>query len=325
MYIHSSYPDVGWDLPYFLKRYNMGNHTIFTYKCKSCGSFFPSFYQGPVIPCAICGQNTAVMPNTNFGVTTQELGQILNFFDLYVQYSVCEGFGMPQVEAAACGVPVITVDYSAMESVGKNIKAEIVKNKTFFWDLNTHSERSIPDDDDLLQKMKKFISLPQSMKSKKGMDAYIGVKKNYSWDKCAESWSKYLDTIEPVDEKESWLSEPKTYSIPEEIPSNLNNKDFVDWSVDNILGGKQNIDDYISLRILRDLNATRSASNHFGIYYNEFSEFETNIADSSFSQQNAASQFIEMRQYLNSAEEKRAAMVSGDDSWRGQFLYGVKP
>ena len=325
LYIHSSYPDVGWDLPYFLKKYNMGNHTIFTYKCKSCGSFFPSFYQGPVIPCSVCGNSSAVRPNTNFGVTTEELAQILNFFDLYVQYSICEGFGMPQVEAAACGVPVITVDYSAMESVGKNIKAEMVKNKVFFWDLNTHSERSIPDDEDLLQKLKSFIKLPQSMKSKKGMDAYIGVKKNYSWDKCAESWSKYLDSVEIQDDEKTWLSPPQITAIPDEIPANLNNKDFVDWSIQNIVGEKSKIDDYIVLRILRDLNATRSSSNHFGIYHNEFSEFENNLADSSFTQQNAASKFIEVRQYLNSAEEKRAAMISGDNSWRGEFLNGVKP
>tara|TARA_R100000315_G_C5231704_1_gene142760 strand:+ start:545 stop:2236 length:1692 start_codon:yes stop_codon:yes gene_type:complete len=326
LYIHSSYPDVGWDLPYFLKRYNMGNHTLFTYKCKSCGSFFPSFFQGSLIPCARCGQKTAVMPNTNFGVTTEELGQIINCFDLYVQYSVCEGFGMPQVEAAACGVPVISVDYSAMESVGKNIKADMVKNKDFFWDLNTHSQRSIPDDEDLLEKMKKFIKLPQSMKSKKGMDAYMGVKKNYSWDKCAKSWEKYLDSVEIKDEKETWLSEPKTIDIPSEIPANFDNEQIIDWSVQNILGGKQYIDDYVCLRILRDLNSGQSMSGHFGLYYNEFSSFDNNLASTAFTQQEAVRNLIEIRQKINSAEEIRAHMIAcKNDEWKSEFLMGVKP
>jgi len=326
LYIHSSYPDVGWDLPYFLRRYNMGNHTLFTYKCKSCGSFFPSFFQGSLIPCNRCGQKSAVMPNTNFGVTTEELGQILNCFDLYVQYSVCEGFGMPQVEAAACGIPVISVDYSAMESVGKNIKADMVRNKEFFWDLNTHSQRAIPDDNDLLEKMKKFISLPQSMKSKKGMDAYIGVKKHYSWDNCANSWEKYLDSIEPQNEEETWLSEPAIKDIPEEIPANLGNKEIVDWSMENVLGGKENIDQYIALRILRDLNSGQSMSGQFGLYYNEFSQFETNIAAASYTQQDAVRNLIEIRQKINAAEEKRAEMIHcKDDSWKSQFLHGVKP
>jgi len=326
LYIHASYPDVGWELPYFLKKYNMGNHTIFTYKCKSCGSFFPSFFQGSLISCNRCGQKSAVMPNTNFGVTTAELGEIMNCFDLYVQYSICEGFGMPQVEAAACGVPVISVDYSAMESVGKHIKAEMVKNKDFFWDLNTHSKRSVPDDDDLLKKIKKFVGLPQSMKSKKGMDAYIGVKKNYSWDKCAESWSKYLDSVQIKDENETWLSEPKIHEIPESVPADLNNKDFVDWSVENILAGQENIDSYICLRILRDLNSGQSMSGNFGVYYNEFSEFENNIAASNFNQETAARSFIELRHTINEAEHKRSEMVScKDDSWKSEFLYGVKP
>ena len=326
LYIHSSYPDVGWDLPYFLKKYNMGNHTLFTYKCKSCGSFFPSFFQGSLIPCASCGQKSAVMPNTNFGVTTQELGQIINCFDLYVQYSVCEGFGMPQVEAAACGVPVISVDYSAMQSVGKHIKADMVRNKEFFWDLNTHSQRAIPDDDDLLEKIKKFIGLPQSMKSKKGMDAYIGVKKNYSWDNCAKSWEKYLDSTEPLDENETWLSEPNIKDIPEEIPANLSNGQIIDWSIENILGGKENINEYISLRILRDLNSGQSMSIQFGPYYNEFSEFESNIASSSYTQQDAVRNLMEIRQRINTAEEKRAEMINcKDESWKSPFLHGVKP
>ena len=41
----------------------------------------------------------------------------MNTFDLYVQYANSEGFGLPQVEAAGCGIPVASVDYSAMSSV----------------------------------------------------------------------------------------------------------------------------------------------------------------------------------------------------------------
>ena len=185
LYIHTFYPDLGWDLPYFIKKNNMGNHTLLTYKCKECGHFFPSFYSGSSTSCPSCGSNSAVMPGTQFGVTTQELSAIINFFDLYVQYSVCEGFGMPQVESAACGVPVLTVDYSAMNSVGKNIKADFVSLAGLYWDSPTHSERAVPDDNDLIKKMEKFLKMPESMKRKRGMDSYMAARKTYTWDRSA--------------------------------------------------------------------------------------------------------------------------------------------
>ena len=57
------------------------------------------------------------MPSVNSGLSTKELVEIMNMFDIYVQYAICEGFGMPQVEAAACGIPIASVDYSAMNDI----------------------------------------------------------------------------------------------------------------------------------------------------------------------------------------------------------------
>jgi len=42
----------------------------------------------------------------------------MNAFDVFMNCSVSEGFGLPVLEAQACGVPVIVTDFSAMSEVG---------------------------------------------------------------------------------------------------------------------------------------------------------------------------------------------------------------
>ena len=332
LYLHTSYPDLGWEIPYFIRKYRMGHNTLFTYKCRSCGFFFPSFYQGPVCSCENCEQLTAAMPNTTYGVSTKELGTIINWFDLYVQYSICEGFGMPQVEAAACAVPVLTVDYSAMSSVAKKLKAETVKPKAFFWDSPTHSERAIPDDEELIEKMKKFVEMPRSMRSKKGMDCYIGVKKNYTWDKASKIWEEYLDGIEPVSHEETWESQPQIHQPQTQIPENMELDEFVKWGIVNVWGEPEQLNSYIGVRITRDLTYGRmSAAGGLGdLYYNGNSYIEGQQSLTDFSKEDAMQTFIDMCQYKNEWETKRHELnQDASNGWsnveRAPFLSFVKP
>jgi glycosyltransferase involved in cell wall biosynthesis len=305
LYLHTSYPDIGWDIPYFIKKYNMGNHTLMTYKCKACSSFFPSFYSGVKIPCPVCGGFPATLPNTNFGVTTEELSAIINFFDLYVQYSICEGFGMPQVEAAACGVPVITVNYSAMKSVGEKIKADFVDVKSLFWETATQSQRAIPDDEQLTDKMRKFLKLPKSMRIKKGMDSYIRVKQSYNWDKTAESWEQYIDSVEIKPHSETWDSESRAFFPTNEIPENIENSEFVEWLMTNVFGEPDKTNGYIALRILRDLNRGQHPVDDNGIHYDELSSMSLGKPQKPFDKKTAAATVFGMLEEKNFWEKKR--------------------
>ena len=326
LYMHTAHPDLGWDLPYFIRKYNMGNHALVTYKCKNCHHFFPSFYQGEETFCSKCGDARCVMPSTSFGVTTEELSCIMNWFDLYVQYSICEGFGMPQVEAAACGVPVLTVNYSAMKSVGEKLKAEFVQPKAFFWDSPTQSERAIPDDDELVEKIEKFIKLPRSVRSKKGMDAYISVKKNYGWDKTSQVWEKYLDAIEPLSHEFTWDSKPNIHQPSNEIPQNLNHEEFVRWGVTNIWGEPNKTNGYISSRLLKDLNHGQTLNLGDTLYYNDnaFASAQQNYAQ--FTMQDAANKLRNMCEYKNHWEKNRYELsISPESTLRPYFLSKVKP
>ena len=87
----------------------------------------------------------ATLSNVKNGASYEDLSNIINLFDLYVQYANCEGFGLPQVEAAACGIPVVSTDYSAMESVIRKLEGFPVKPKDLYKELETGCLRAVQD------------------------------------------------------------------------------------------------------------------------------------------------------------------------------------
>lgn len=89
LYLHTSYPDQGWDIGAAVKEFKVGNKVLMTYLCRSCGVAFPSFFAGDLSVCKKCKKLTAQPPNANNHVSRVTLAGIMNLFDLYVQYSIC--------------------------------------------------------------------------------------------------------------------------------------------------------------------------------------------------------------------------------------------
>lgn len=195
LYIHSSYPDAGWDFANLIKNSPVSNQIYFSYVCKSCGAVFASNFSTEMQCCYRCGQKAAVMPNVNNGLDTKVLTKVINSFDAYVQYAICEGFGMPQIEAAACGVPVFSVNYSAMEDVIGKLDATPINIGARFKELETEAVRVYPDENDFVSKMIDFICLPDGIRKRKGLDTRLLCERNYNWDNIIHLWTDYIDTV----------------------------------------------------------------------------------------------------------------------------------
>jgi len=91
LYMHTTYPDMGWDIPELLNQYEVANHVLFTYLCKQCGNIESTTFCGPQKICSKCLNKSSSFPSVSQGVSEDQLSDIYNLFDLYVQYAICLG------------------------------------------------------------------------------------------------------------------------------------------------------------------------------------------------------------------------------------------
>lgn len=212
LYLHTSYPDMGWDIPELLKDTRLANKVLFSYICKNCRNVSCSVYSGVQTVCKKCMHKSCCMPSVTDGFTQNDLSNIYNLFDLYVQYSICEGFGMPQVEAGACGVPIATVNYSAMCDIIKKLNAYPVNIQTKFKELETKAFRVYPDNNNLVSIILRFISMSESERNAKRVETRKLTEQNYCWDQIAKKWENYFDKLDAQGYRSNWNAAPKMIS-----------------------------------------------------------------------------------------------------------------
>lgn len=285
LYLHTAYPDVGWDIPCLIKEHGVSHRTMMTYYCLSCREIFPSLFQDGLAICKYCGNNTAILPNIKHGIPHKVLSTVMSIFDCYVQYATNEGFGIPMVEAAACGVPVFAVDYSAMSEVVRNLHGFPVEVKTFFRDQGTMSYRAYPDNDDFIKKLIKFAQMPFSMRARIGAKARKAVEDRYTWEHNFKVWEECFDSIDTSVNK--WAF-PANYFTPQKIiPKGLSNPQFVRWGFEHVAGRPDLVNTHLALGTLRDLNLGLAFSkldreqcmNHFINLCNQRNIFEQRRCD----------------------------------------------
>lgn len=226
LYLHTSFPEVtGWDIPDLLLRYDVHNSVYFTYKCKVCNKIQVRKFAEARANCHSCGQHGAFMCSVMNAVSQEELVKIYNSFDVYLQYSICEGFGIPQVEAAACGVPVISVDHGAMHEITSNLGGDLVKLQKTFVEMETGAERVYPDNDDCVNKLSAYMEKKDdiSHNMKNSENIRNNLVKHYSWDKTAKVFEELFDSIDVSKYEKNWgikYNKPNTEHTIKDMPDN---------------------------------------------------------------------------------------------------------
>lgn len=314
LYCHTSYPDVGWDVPSLIKEHGLSSKTILTYVCPTdlggCGFMFPSFFRDAITECPRCHRLSARTANVKYGVPSEFLASIINTFDLYVQYANSEGFGLPQVEAAACGVPIMSVDYSAMSSVVRNLGGTPLKVARLNKELETGCNRAVPDNDFLAMELEKFFRLPRSMRATLGFKARKLFEEKYQWDQAAKQWENYFDSVPIKNIEETWKSPLSMFDPTMSIPQSQGSyKELVQWMLVNVLGENHRLNSYMESRMIRDLNYQTTTGGTGGMYFNESSHVFQKPALQQFDIKQCHEHLVKLCHRRNFWEEKRVQLV----------------
>ena len=251
LYIHSSMPDAGYDFGYILHNYGLSRKVVFTYICQQCKQTFVSFYQDARAFCPKCGQFSAQMPNVGLGVADNTLCDIYNLMDCYIQYATNEGAGMPQIEAAACGVATMATDHTAMGDIVRKLGGVPLKVQQLFHEVETQAMKAVPDDEHLAEEIVKFCQLSDSARRQKGTMARLGVIKHFDYQKSAQRLMDWFDEVE-VDPNR-WNEPPRLFTPATTVPQ-MRQDQFIDWLICNVLGEPERLGSHFAARLHREFN-----------------------------------------------------------------------
>jgi glycosyltransferase involved in cell wall biosynthesis len=255
LYLHSSYPEArGWDFPELVKHYGIANKVYFTFTCGSCTKSFPGHVRDIRSYCPFCGEFSVVFSNTAIGASRSEMAQIYQLLDVYVQYAIAEGFGIPAMEAAGCGVPVMAVDYSAMADIAKNVGGFPLKVERMFWEIESGAQRALPDNNFTAQALYDLLSAQQDYQLAKSQETAEKAAKRYNWDITIKALDDYFSSVVLKDKQGCWNFQYQIVHPDTNFSQNTSNYDFLVEVYTKIMNKPKLIGSHQFNKYLRDLN-----------------------------------------------------------------------
>jgi glycosyltransferase involved in cell wall biosynthesis len=312
LYCHTAYPDVGWDIPELIKEHGLGNKVLMTYKCKHCGNIKPLFFNDAITFCYSCNTFSSAIVGISNKIDEVELNKIYNLFDGYIQWANSEGWGMPQLEAAYAGLPVISVGYSAMESLVNNIKGVNIKPLALYKELETGCNRAIPDNKALAETIQ-TLAVDKTKREYIGKKCYDNSRHIYNWDYTAQKWLNYFLNTEVPDKSQTWESPARTFipktSLPEDL-KNITVSDQINWLFINVLGKPEWINKAMWKRMVKDLTYRATLTSSIaGYYYNDYSHPDMEKRYEEFNIEKAFHMCLNMRTMFNDWENARMKKI----------------
>ena len=163
LYVHGAIVDCGWDLLDLQNDYNL---------------------RGKVL----------VNPALKIGVGVSEhtLNAVYNAFDVFTLPTRGEGFGLPILEAMACGIPVVATDYSAhpewASEAGIMVKPAVLESEPL-----TNIRRAVIDMSDYVEALITILDNPEVAKKygaagrRKALDM--------DWSTICSQWENIIDGV----------------------------------------------------------------------------------------------------------------------------------
>lgn len=124
-----------------------------------------------------------------YGITQETLAAIYSAWDVGLFTNYGEGFGIPQIEAQACGVPIITSNFAASAELAS--PDSFLVNGQPFWDAGQHAWFNIPLVSGIVDALEQAYQ-----RGKKDFPDTVAFAKGYDADKVFdESWKPLIDKL----------------------------------------------------------------------------------------------------------------------------------
>ena len=193
----------GWDIPAIARSMGILNRILFTYYCPSCSNIIIDLYKGEDIYCNSCNKKSL---STKHSVPDDRLAQIYNLMDLYIQYAAAGGFEIPIIEAAACGVPVFTINATAMSDFPNTIGAIAIEPFKMTTEISTFAERAVSDNHLTAKIILKYLK--SHTNNSINTEIIQKTKEYYHWDKIVKKWNNLLESIKIDDTAWNHIKKP---------------------------------------------------------------------------------------------------------------------
>lgn len=238
LHLHTSVNDVGWNIIEEIKNYNLSHKILLTYKCRKCEYLFISYARGEHCHCPNCGALSCVTPNTVFGASREELADIYNLADGYIQLQIAGALEIPLIEAKSCGLPTIAVSYAApyeiQQMIGSygNIDVIYYRQESI---RETGQHRGYPKFESIVENITNFFLEDKNVLIDLGKESRIAAESLLDYKITAEKWMSLIDNMEILP-RERWFDKPKIIQISKEsIPWHLPEQQFVRWCCQTML------------------------------------------------------------------------------------------
>lgn len=225
-------------------------------------------------------------------------GKVYNFEvekdNSYVSLVCClhnsEGYGIPLIEAAACGIPLAATDYSAMESEVRKLEGIMLTPLGFYKELETGCMRAVPDNNFTAKAFADFFSLSKDERLKWGKRTREIFEDKCQWHMSGKKWGDYVDSVPIRPIEQTWASPPRIRQPeekPKDVPSNLNHQDLARWLISKVYCEPEQLNSFLEARLTRDLIFKMSTQSIGGNYINEMSNLDGQANFSEFNFGNA--------------------------------------
>ena len=139
-------------------------------------------------------ENRVRFSGMNFfkGFDYKTMNEVYNVMDVFTLSTSGEGFGVPIIEAAACGIPSVVTDYTTTQELlcenGQcGLAVPISSELTGSWNV----ERGMVNIDKMAEAFKMLYDNPL-MRDEMGKIGVEKVKKYYNWDTVILDWNKLI-------------------------------------------------------------------------------------------------------------------------------------